>query len=31
MVVIAIVIERICRITEDASEAESTSQGSALA
>jgi uncharacterized membrane protein YidH (DUF202 family) len=31
MVVIALVIERICRITEDASEPEATNQGGALA
>ena len=31
MVVIALVIERICRITEDASDSEAPSQGEALA
>lgn len=31
MVVVALVIERICRITEDASDAEAPSQGEALA
>ena len=31
MIVIALVIERICRITEDAGEAEATNQGGALA
>ena len=31
IIVIALVIERICRITEDAGEAEATNQGGALA
>jgi len=31
MIVIALVIERICRITEDAGDAEATNQGGALA